>query len=181
MSTARKEAIIKRGFIKSLLEGTLELKDLAGINIDLDIARQAYLQGVQEAFLANQGKIYILSPSDKIQIEDLGAESNWGTTYVKKKQFTILTSGIVRVTAQIKAQEGFTCYAQLRINDIEVEEWTTTEHADYVPKTADIAIGSGDLQQLWIKSSGDSASNLKDARIRCDLKLTAPGVGLVSI
>jgi len=48
MSTARKEAIIKKGFIKSLLDGTLELKDLAGINVNLDMARQAYLQGVLE-------------------------------------------------------------------------------------------------------------------------------------
>jgi len=48
LSTSRQEEIIRKGFIKSLIEGTLELKDLAGINIDLDIARQAYIQGVQE-------------------------------------------------------------------------------------------------------------------------------------
>lgn len=49
MSTSRKEEIIKKGFLKSLLDGTLELKDLAGINPDLQIARQAFIQGVQEA------------------------------------------------------------------------------------------------------------------------------------
>lgn len=48
MSTSRKEEIIRKGFLKSLVDGTLELKDLAGINIDLELARYAYLQGVQE-------------------------------------------------------------------------------------------------------------------------------------
>ena len=179
MSTARKEAIIKKGFIKSLLEGTLELKDLAGINIDLDMARQAYIQGVQESNLAVQGKIYVLTASDTIQLEDLASESNWGTTYVKKKQFTILTSGVIRVTGEIKAQATFTCYCQIRINDIAVDEWSTTE-TDWTPKTSDIAIGSGDLLQLWIRSSGDSASNLQNARIRCTSELGAPIVGVVS-
>lgn len=217
MSTARKEKIIKEGWIKSLLEGKLEIKDLAGINIDLDMARQAYLQGVQETtqtlielvkenmataakqdlqataykqdlqataikqdtFIANQGKIYVLTPSDEIQLEDLGEESSWGSDYVKKKQFTILTSGVVRVTGEIKAMSPYTSYTQIRINDIPVDTWSTQD-TDWTPKTSDIAIGSGDLLQLWIKSSGDAASYLRYARIRCNSALGAPIIGMVS-
>jgi len=179
MSTARQEEIIKKGFIKSLLEGTLELKDLAGINIDLDIARQAYIQGVQESNLAVQGKIYVLTASDTIQLEDLGAEANWGTDYVKKKQFTIMTSGAVRVTGEIFASEPFTAYCEIRINDIAVDSWSTGSE-EWTPKTSDIAIGVGDLLQMWIACSGDSDSNLRNARIRCTSDLGAPIVGVVS-
>ena len=139
MSTARKEEIIKKGFIKSLLEGTLELKDLAGINIDLDMARQAYIQGLQEttqnlielvksgmATAAKQdtiidgiGKMYLLTASDAIQLEDNTSHSSGSQTWAKAMQFTILSSGTVRVKAQIKATSPADCWAQVRVNDVD--------------------------------------------------------------
>lgn len=201
MSTSRTEEIIKKGFLKSLLEGTLEIKDLSGININLDLARQAYLQGIQETTqdlievvkeematsvkqdeIKDQfGKEYVLSASDAIQLEDNAEEATQSTTYTKYKQFTLLSTGTIRVTGRIKATSPAACYVEIRVNDISIgAQWTTTSES-YVDKSSDIGVGEGDLVQLWMKTTqGGSTAWLNQAKIRCDQDLGIPSVGVVS-
>lgn len=210
MSTSRKEEIIRKGFLNSLLAGTIEIKDLAGINIDLDIARQAYLQGVQETTQAlielvkenmataakqdlqatatkqdeikNQfGKEYVLTASDVEQLADDSEEGTQSTDYTKFKQFTMLSSGTIRVTGEIKATSPASCNAEIRINDIEIGVYWSTTETSYQPQSSDIGVGEGDLVQYWLRTSqGGSTAWLRFARVKCDQDLGVPAVGVVS-
>ena len=89
MSTSRLEEIIKKGYIKSLLDGTLEIKDLAGININLDMARQSYLQGIFEAtkalIEALPPKIDYMAESGVLHGEDNTEVSGGTADWVLKK------------------------------------------------------------------------------------------------
>jgi len=169
---AGKTLVLKAGgFIKSIRDMEADIASMQGDISSLDS---------KVALAANQGKVYVLTASDTERLADDAEESTWGSTEVKKKQFTIMTSGIVRFTFDLKVGDAaYTAYGIIKINGIQV--WsTTTQSTTYVPKSRDVAIGEGDLLQLWIKCSGEESVSCRNAKVKCDQALGAPAIGQVS-
>ena len=165
LATLAKEATVAK---ESTL-GTLAKESTLGT-----LAKETSLGEVKD----RQGKTYVLVASDTTQLSDDEQKSVWGTTYEKVKQFTILCSGVVRMYCELKAISPYSTWCEVRINGTKVDGFSETE-TEYQPHYADVGIGVGDLLQLWIRCSGDNASWLQNARVKCDQILGVPNIGLV--
>lgn len=177
MSTSRKEEIIKKGFIKSLLDGTIEIKDLAGINIDLDIARQAYLQGVQEttqalielvkenmAIEAKQDTMITMlsSLNDKtgtavVPTNDLIHSYDTETAiteeaYTKSYETKIFIAGTYRVKFDMLSNaDGHDIFGRIYLNGASHGTERITSSEEYTTYSEDLVFDVDDLLQLYTK------------------------------
>lgn len=153
---------------------------VAELEVITAIAALGATEDKQDDIVALAGKMYRLNASDTIQLEDLTESVIADTDFVKLKQFTLLTPGIVRITADIKVVTSGGVQISIRVNDIQITTWATAS-TGYVSQTADIALGMGDLLQLWCRLySGAPLGYIINARVKCDSSLGTPAIGVVS-
>ncbi len=131
----------------------------------------------------NQGKGFFLSASDNEQIADNTERATAGTGEVKQYQFTMLSTGIVRITFRLKEfVVGRSAWALVKVNGVQIGATHTENGQVYQDKTQDLAVGEGDLLQLWTRdSAADGQAWTRDVKVKCDQALDTPAVGEVSI
>lgn len=161
-------------------EATMSLKQLADLTtkdancIASKIIPGAIIDGVTGApFNLNAGDVTLYSHSPIF--------SNATTSYVKKKEVQIDTSGIVRVSFELLGGPSSAIgYARIYLNGVAVgTERSNGSPTEYALFTEDININANDLIQIWLKSSANSMNiNCKNLKIATNIKYPLVTVNL---